>query len=201
MCDEDGESQFTPPEDGRRGRDEERERRLMFGTRSPTTAPTDGFLVGESLLLGRSSTMIGRPALGTGELGAVKTWLKTCGGVRGVGGESTMTILSFLCSLVARRIGSGLLSFSFPFFESRLRPLKPSSPEEYSPERRWFEPPDDRGGVCGKVCGKNFWCEVNMYSVVGSPHWIFRMGFSSVDVLAHGRPGSPYWQVEVCLNS
>lgn len=124
MCDEDGESQ-ADVRDARRGRDEERERRIM-GTRLPTTAPMDGTRGGR----GRSSTIIGRPVLIAGELGAVKTWLKTWGGVLGVGGESTMTILSLRCSLVARRIGSGRRSFSFSLvFESRRRPRSPSSPE------------------------------------------------------------------------
>jgi hypothetical protein len=53
--------------------------------------------------------MMGRPRAGScdaryvgvaGEDGAVKVWVKCWGGVLGVGGESTMTIRSFLCCLV-----------------------------------------------------------------------------------------------------
>lgn len=42
-----------------------------------------------------------------GDEGAVKVVLYVCGGVRGVGGESTMMILSFLCVRVGRRAGAG----------------------------------------------------------------------------------------------
>ena len=86
MCEEDGESQ------PKRGREDDDERR---GGLSPTTAPTEGTRGGGR---GRSSTMMGRPRL-TGELGAVNAWLNFCGGVLGVGGESTMTMRSLRCSL------------------------------------------------------------------------------------------------------
>jgi hypothetical protein len=149
----------------------------------PTTAPTEGTRGGGR---GRSSTMIGRPLV-AGELGAVNTWLNAWGGVLGVGGESTMMIRSFLCSRVARRIGSGRLAL----LDRRRRP---SSEDDYSPERLGLDPPDERGGVIGRrwFGGKARRCWVSMNSVVGSPHWIFLVGFSSVEVLAHGRFGRPY---------
>lgn len=84
VCEEEGESQ------AKRGRVEDVDRRCG---RSPTTAPTDGTRAGR----GRSSTMIGRDR-DIGELGAVNVWTNVRGGVRGVGGASTMMIRSFLCS-------------------------------------------------------------------------------------------------------
>lgn len=67
-----------------------------------------------------------------------------------------MMILSLRCSLVARRMGSGLLSTSLlpRLLSRRWRLWLPSSPPELEyppPERRLFDPAEERGGVFGNV--------------------------------------------------
>lgn len=60
--------------------------------------------------------------------------------------------------------------------------------------RRWEL--GERGGVRGRWPAG--WNErVSMCSVVGSPQVIFRTGFSTTERVGQGRPGKPYWQVEV----
>jgi hypothetical protein len=112
VCDEDGDSHS---QDRRVG-----ERWVLRRTgRSPTTAPMDGT---RGRWRGRSSTMMGRPRSRgkrsslmmngvpvAGDEGAVKVCAKFCGGVLGVGGESTMTMRSLRWVLVGRKVGKASL--------------------------------------------------------------------------------------------
>lgn len=104
VCDVEGESHWKTPLSSERLR----RRFVVAFRRSVTRSPTLAVMLG-SRRKGppRSSTMIGRPrsrcsAKGgvAGDEGAVKTCgrLKCMGGVLGVGGESTITMRSFLCS-------------------------------------------------------------------------------------------------------
>jgi len=102
-----------------------------------------------------------------------------------------MMMRSLRCSLFGLGDADRFLSSADRRWESRR--LAPSSADRYPPERRLMDPPDERGGVCGLMtAGKTLACEVSMYSVEGSPQEIFRGGFSSEEVLLHGRPGCPY---------
>lgn len=99
--------------------------------------------MGLPLSRGNPSTMNGGLE---GELGTENVCPKVWGGVRGVGGLSTMIILSLRCCLVGLSAGASR-------FDARRRIPVPFLSSEDTDEdwRRWFDPPEDRGGVCGNA--------------------------------------------------
>lgn len=169
MCDVEGVSQVKRVRDSERLRDG-----MACGCgRSEMTAPTEGV----RWCMERSSTMTGRPRRGEakagfGDEGAVNVWGYICGGVRGVGGASTIMMRSL------RWVRVGILSLC-------RRSVEEEDGRRCEFESRWMCP-GERGGVEGKSG-----CE-NIYWVVGSLNWILRTGFSSVEWVGQGRVWVPY---------
>jgi hypothetical protein len=121
---------------------------------------------------------LGAENCGFGDEGTENVKPVPMGGVRGVGGASTMMMRSLRCTLWALLLGRWRWPSEDVDGETECLWCEP--------EWRWCEPPEERGGVEGNTG------VVSIYSVVGSLNWIFRTGFSSVECVEHGLPGSPY---------